>query len=231
MPDPRSRHPAAPSGIGQDPDEAFDVLDDAGFKTGVVKPRHAVHRDGDWHAALHLWIVDEEDRVLVQRRSPYKDLAPGRLDVTVGGHLRAGEPWPAALREAEEEIGRVVDVSEARHLGRFRSERVYEGAVDREFQEVLVARIPGPIRQYLLDPNEVSALYAVPLSRAILLWRDGRFVPVEGWDSQARPSHALLHEGDLIDEARASQLNELLVVAEWLEIEVPPIGFDPDFVI
>lgn len=231
MPDDSHRHPLAPSGVGQDPDEAFDVLDDEGVRTGAVKPRHAVHRDGDWHAAIHLWIVDDEDRLLVQRRSPYKDLAPGKLDVTVGGHLLAGEHWPSALREVEEEIGHALEVGDVRQLGRFRSERVFPDAIDREFQEVLVARVPGPIRQYRLEPNEVQALYAIPIERAILLWRDGRFVPVEGWDAQARPSHALLHENDLIEEARASQLNELTLVAEWLGVGAPPIGFDPDFVI
>ena len=231
MPDDPPRHPLAPSGVGQDPHEAFDLLDEEGRRTGEVKARHAVHRDGDWHAAVHLWIVDDEDRLVVQRRSRFKDLAPGKLDVTVGGHLAAGEHWPSALREAEEEIGRPVEVGDVRHLGRFRSERVYADAVDREFQEVLVARVPGPIRQYRLDPNEVEALYALPVARAILLWRDGRFAPVEGWDAQARPSHALLHEDDLIEQARASQLNEIRLVAAWIGVEVPPIGFDPDFAI
>jgi isopentenyldiphosphate isomerase len=213
------RHPAAPTRQGQDPDEPFDVLDAEGRPTGSVKARHEVHRDGDWHAAVHVWIVDEEGRLLIQRRSPYKDLAPGKLDVTVGGHLRAGERWPSALREVEEEIGRAVDMVDVRHLGTLRSERTYPGAIDREHQEILVARLDGPLTSYRLDPNEVDALYAVPIDRATALWRDGAHVAVEGWDAQARPAHALLHEGDLIPEARASQLEELRLVAAWAQGE------------
>lgn len=227
MSDDVDRHPAAPSRRGQDPDEPFDVLDAEGRPTGRVKSRREVHRDGDWHAAVHVWILDEEGRVLVQRRSPYKDLAAGGLDVTVGGHLAAGEHWPSALREAEEEIGHPLDVSEVRHLGRIRSERVYADAVDREYQEILVATLPGPLQQYRLDPNEVDALYALPVARALLLWRDGRHVATEGWDSQARPAHALLHAGDLIPEARESQLEELRLLAAWAGVEEPPIGADP----
>jgi len=157
MPDDPPRHPLAPSGVGQDPDEAFDLLDDEGRRSGEVKARHAVHRDGDWHAAVHLWIVDDEDRLVVQRRSRFKDLAPGKLDVTVGGHLAAGEHWPSALREAEEEIG-----LSARHveiLGPIDGHETvtgyavtpFVGFVDRAFE-------PRP------DPAEVAEVFEPPLA-------------------------------------------------------------------
>jgi len=213
---------------GQDLDEPFDVLDENGEPTGKRKPRREVHRDGDWHRAVHVWILGAENRVLLQRRSLLKDLAPGRLDVTVGGHLRAGEAWPSALREAEEEIGHGLDVAEVRHLGTVRSERIYDAAIDREFQEVLAARVEQPLSHYRLAGDEVDALYELPLARAILLWRDGLYAAAEGWDAQARPSHALLHEGDLIPQARDTIVEELLLVAEWAGVAVPPPGSDPD---
>lgn len=216
-----SRDPDRHAG-GVDAEERFDVLDEQGRPTGETKPRSSVHRDGDWHRAVHVWIVDAEDRVLLQRRSPAKDLAGGKIDVTVGGHLRAGEAWPHALREVEEEIGVPVDVMDVQRLGTVRSERVYEHAVDRELQEVFAMRRDAPLDDYRLDPREVDTLYAVPLARAVELWRDGRHVPVEGWDAQARPSHALLHVGDLIEEARASTLEELLRLAAWASVDVQP---------
>ena len=40
------------------PDELFDVLDAAGRPTGRAKRRADVHRDGDWHRALHCWVLD-----------------------------------------------------------------------------------------------------------------------------------------------------------------------------
>ncbi len=198
-------------------EERFDVLDEAGRPTGETKPRSAVHRDGDWHRAVHVWIVDAEDRVLLQRRSRAKDLAGGKIDVTVGGHLRAGETWPNALREVEEEIGVPVDVMDVHRLGTVVSERVYAHAVDRELQEVFAMRRDAPLDSYQLDSSEVDTLYAVPLARAVELWRDGRHVPAEGWDAQARPSHALLHVDDLIEEARGGMLDELLLLAAWAD--------------
>lgn len=209
-------------GRGEDTEERFDVVDEQGRPTGESKPRSAVHRDGDWHRAVHVWIVDADDRVLLQRRSPAKDLAGGKIDVTVGGHLRAGEAWPNALREVEEEIGVAVDVMDVDQLGTVASERTYERAVDRELQEVFAMRRDAPLDGYRLDPDEVDTLYAVPLTRAVELWRDGRHVPAEGWDAQARPSHALLHTGDLIEEARDGTLRELLLLAAWADVDVPP---------
>jgi len=206
---------------GDGSEERFDVLDEQGRPTGETKPRSAVHRDGDWHRAVHVWIVDADDRVLLQRRSPAKDLAGGKIDVTVGGHLRAGEAWPNALREVEEEIGVPVDVMDVHALGTVVSERIYPHAVDRELQEVFAMRRGAPLDGYRLDPSEVDTIYAVPLVRAVELWRDGRHVPAEGWDAQARPSHALLHTGDLIDEARGSTLDELLRLAQWAGVAVP----------
>ena len=38
-------------------EEEFDVLDAKGRPTGRAKARSAVHRDGDWHAAVHVWVL------------------------------------------------------------------------------------------------------------------------------------------------------------------------------
>src|SRR5690242_15381466 len=99
----------ADGSVAQDPAELFDVVRYDGTPTGVVKPRAAVHRDGDWHRAVHVWVTGlgpaGEPFLLAQRRSTAKDTWPGRLDATVGGHYRAGEGLAEALRETEEEIG------------------------------------------------------------------------------------------------------------------------------
>jgi isopentenyldiphosphate isomerase len=203
-------------------DERFDVLDRQGAPTGRARTRREVHADGDWHGAVHVWIVDGENRVLLQRRAPGKDLAGGRIDVSVGGHLRAGETWPEALREVEEELGVTVGPEDVAPLGSVASERLYADAIDREHQQVFALRLDRELRQYVPDPAEVDVLYLVPLARALRLWRDGAHVPAEGRDAQGRPAHALLHEGDLIQEGRAGTLEELLRLADWAGVEEPP---------
>src|SRR3954469_2867720 len=94
--------------VAQNPDELFDLYTSEGEPLGRTKARALVHRDGDWHRSVHVWVVLQSAAgpcVLFQRRSTAKDTWPGVLDVAVAGHLRAGETVDDALREAEEEIG------------------------------------------------------------------------------------------------------------------------------
>ena len=82
--------------------------------TGRVKERGRVHVDGDWHRSVQIWIAEPSSssksgggvRVLLQRRSPYKDTHPNLLDVSCAGHVNAKDDvLDTALRELEEELG------------------------------------------------------------------------------------------------------------------------------
>src|SRR3954466_4891414 len=95
--------------------ELLDVFDDRGWHVGV-KRRDAVHRDGDWHLAFHLWVV-RPDGVLLQRRASTKSSWPSFLDASAAGHLLAGEAIQDGLREAEEELGTVYVFDDLEPLG------------------------------------------------------------------------------------------------------------------
>lgn len=200
-----------------DAGEVLDLLDEHGGPTGEVKRRADVHRDGDWHRAFHLWVMHPDGYVLLQRRSRTKDLAAGKVDVSVGGHLRAGEIWLDALREAEEEIGLTLGPGDVDLLGTLRSERGYpDGSLDREFQDVYAALVGGrELPDYHLRCDEVAVLYEAPLARLIELYRDARALPVAGWDCQRRRNDALLVPEDLIAEGRVGTLESLERLAAW----------------
>ena len=58
------------------------------------------------HAATAVVVRDPLGRVHVHRRTDTKDLYPGRHDFAAGGVVAAGEdPYDAAVRELEEELG------------------------------------------------------------------------------------------------------------------------------
>jgi isopentenyldiphosphate isomerase len=197
-------------------DELLDVLNESGSATGRTKARAQVHRDGDWHRVFHLWIVRDDGTLVLQRRSRHKDLEPNKVDVTVGGHIRAGESVFDAAREVEEELGLEVGPERLSFLGTWRSERGYAGATDREFQEVFALVNDWPLESYSLDCREVYLLYEIPLKRAIELYRDSSPVPVAGFDCQLRRNDALLVEEDLIDQARAIVSEQLEALSVWL---------------
>jgi hypothetical protein len=88
--------------------------------------------------------------------------------------------------------------------------------VDREFQDVYVALVPDrALHDYHLRCDEVLVLYEAPLERLIELYRDGRALPVAGWDCQRRRNDALLVPEDLIAEGRAGTLASLERLAAW----------------
>jgi isopentenyldiphosphate isomerase len=158
--------------LAQDPAEPFDVTTADGTPTGRVKPRAEVHRDGDWHRAVHVWVAGMDARgapfLTVQRRSPAKDTWPNRFDATVGGHYRAGETLADTLREVEEEIGIVPDPRALRPLGvRVCANEAQPGIVDREIQDVFLLCDDRPLESFRPNPAELAALIRFPLETLV----------------------------------------------------------------
>lgn len=151
----------------QDPAELFDVVTCEGEPTGRTKARAEVHRDGDWHRALHVWVVgvgDEGPFLTFQRRSLAKDTWPGKLDATVGGHYRAGEGLEQTLRETEEEIGLRVTLDDLIYAGtRICVNDSEPGICDHELQDVFFFRDDRVLTELKPNPVELSALVRFPL--------------------------------------------------------------------
>jgi isopentenyldiphosphate isomerase len=156
----------------QDPGEPFDVITADGKPTGRVKSRAEVHRDGDWHRAIHVWLAGVDNRgapfLMVQRRSPHKDTWPARYDATVGGHYRAGETLAETVREVEEEIGIIPDPGDLRPLGiRVCANEAQPGIIDREIQDVFLLRDNRPLEHFRPNPAELAALIRFPLETLV----------------------------------------------------------------
>lgn len=156
----------------QDPNEPFDLYDAEGRPLGRSKARAEVHRDGDWHRSMHLWVASRPRRaVLVQRRGRHKDTWPLCLDVAVAGHYRAGEGLAEVLREAEEEVGLVVGPADVVRLGtRVRADDGARGIRDNELQDILAFVADDPLPGLRAAPDELEGLLWLPLGDAARLF-------------------------------------------------------------
>jgi isopentenyl-diphosphate delta-isomerase type 1 len=86
-------------------DEIFDIVNERDEVIGQ-RLRREVHRDGDKHRAVHIFVFNSRGEIFLQKRSMTKDTFPGTWDSSASGHLDTGEDYDAcAIRELREEIG------------------------------------------------------------------------------------------------------------------------------
>lgn len=140
-------------------EEWLDVLSSDGLATGEKKRKRLVHRDGDWHRAAHLWIVTPDSRLLLQRRAMLKENYGGYWDISVAGHVSAGETAANAIvREAVEELGIAVGEQELVRLGSVLEEcTLNEGAyIDRELHEIFAIQREVNLDALVLQSEEVQ---------------------------------------------------------------------------
>ena len=181
--------------------ERFDIYDASGRPLGVSKPRGDVHRDGDWHRALHLWVWGVEagtPYVIFQRRSMTKDTWPGALDVAVGGHFRTGETLADTLREAEEELGLAITEADIVRVGRRFHDWRSPAYHDAEINEVYALRSDLPLSGYRLHPVEVDALARIDVEPALALFT-GRSERVGGLEWPREASEPFRRDFELAD--------------------------------
>jgi len=109
-------------------EEWFPVVDPEGKITGAA-PRSICHNGKSklLHPVVHLHLLNREGKIFLQKRSPEKDIQPGKWDTSTGGHVAIGENIEEALkREVKEEIG--LSDFNPRFLGKY----VWESEIEKE---------------------------------------------------------------------------------------------------
>lgn len=155
--------------------ETFDILDCRGEKTGGTIARDEAHRTGVWHGAFHCLIIYQRDGrqyALFQKRAVQKTIAPGKFDVSVGGHYAFGEDAKTAgPREIREELGLDVRFEDLVPLGR----RVFvycftPGIKEHEFQDVFLLHQAVSPEGLALQREELDGVIEMDVEEGIALF-------------------------------------------------------------
>ena len=89
--------------------EIIEVFDSDNNSLGYGVSREEVHSKKLWHRHVSAWIMNNDGKILMQKRSLTKKKNPGIWSKT-GGHVDAGEDVDSAIkREVFEEIGLKID--------------------------------------------------------------------------------------------------------------------------
>ena len=140
-------------------EEVFDVLKEDGEYSGKIASRSECHRDGLWHKAIAVFIINSKDQVLLQKRSKNKKMWPNMWDISSGGHVLTGEfGYQAAIRETKEELGIDLDEKDIRFIGSVISNNKKADMFDKHFNEYYIVKMEVDEEKLVLQEEEVASV-------------------------------------------------------------------------
>lgn len=180
-------------------EELFSVLSEDGVTVLREEPRLKVHMEGLLHAAVHVLVWDSQGKLLLQRRSRNKRIAPLCWDLSCAEHLQPGETQAqAAVRGLKEELNLAVSESQLRLV---RAVKLFR----RDF----VYNVGNETRCY--KDNEFIAMYAVTLSDFSDLKMQEEEVEELKW----------VERDELIADMKSSQEGRSTIYTPWFLEERP----------
>eukprot|EP01026_Neomeris_dumetosa_P022468 TRINITY_DN1935_c1_g1_i1.p3 TRINITY_DN1935_c1_g1~~TRINITY_DN1935_c1_g1_i1.p3 ORF type:complete len:230 (-),score=47.41 TRINITY_DN1935_c1_g1_i1:311-1000(-) len=160
--------------------EYFDLLDENGNPTGERKERTAVHRDGDWHRAVHVWIfVRSTGELLLQKRASCKESWAGMWDISCAGHITSGfKSLLTAQRELQEELGLELPQEAFEPLFVYKQQSTDRGGafINNEFNDVYLVTLFDrlPKEAFILQDDEVEDVKYVGVEELFTMYIEGR---------------------------------------------------------
>ncbi|MGG5737686.1 MULTISPECIES: NUDIX hydrolase [Bacillus cereus group] len=151
-------------------DHNVDIFNDKYEYIGISNKRLA-HLEGLWHRVFTCIVINSDEKTMIlQSKVPnqYSFEREDYLDISVGGHYKAGERIQDGIRELKEEIGIDVDFEELIEIGiRQTSKTISADYISNEFQHLFLYDSNRQLTQYKPDNKEVKELVEVPIYQGI----------------------------------------------------------------
>ena len=128
--------------------ELWDAYDRNRNKLDVKLVRGEPVPEGMYHLVIHAIYYDSNGRILLQRRSDTKELAPGVWAFTGGSALAGEDAEAACIRETREELGFVPDMKAGKCL--------FSLVRDDNITDVYLIQTEVGINKLTLQPEEVA---------------------------------------------------------------------------
>ena len=132
--------------------ELLDVLNDKGEKTGKVLNKERIHNEGLYHREVALILINDEGKLLLQKRASSKRIEP---DVWAwhGGHVKAGEECiEAIIRETKEELGIEIPKNKINFLLELKRDKM----PNKQFTTVYYSICNLPLKKFKIQKEELS---------------------------------------------------------------------------
>lgn len=173
--------------------EEWDVYDVRRNLTGrTVRRGMDQLKPGEYHLGVDVWIINPDNKILIQKRSRQKKNFPGKWAQSAGGAVIKGEDsFQGCIRETEEELGIVPDMKKAELATSF----VRHGDT---IVDVYVIRQESLPDKFILPADEVEDIRWAGVDEIKDLLRQNQFVPtvMEGLNAVLQSNVTLPEEDD-----------------------------------
>ena len=132
--------------------EYIDIYDENNNPLEKSKEKTQAHEEMDFHRTAHIWIINENKELLLQKRSANKKSHPNCWDISGAGHIRTGEDvLDGAIRELKEELGVIAKKNDLHFIATIKSTK---NPKNKEFQYVYLLKCDNKIEDYVFEDNE-----------------------------------------------------------------------------
>jgi len=150
-----------------------------------------IHRDGDWHRSVHIWILNsEKGEVLIQKRSKQKDSYAGLWDIGCAGHISAGDSSIITVqKELSEELGVSIDEKDPalQFVFSYKSCSTTHGGkfINNEYADVYIVEKNIDTKSMILQQSEVELVKYISLQEyfTVLMEGNSSYVPCSNKES------------------------------------------------
>lgn len=204
-------------------EEQIDVVSPATGQTEATMSRAQVHAGGHWHQVFHCLVIQRNaGTIVLQRRSESSSAFPGKLDLSVTGHLIAGEKPVDGVREAEEELGVSIDANRLVKVGT-RLLALDDGDDQhRELVHLFFLADDRPLDAFSPPIEEVSGLVQVGVDDLLLILDDPEVVrPATEFTSTGGFAAVEMTREDLVDGSSSYWVSLAVAAKRFIDNESP----------
>lgn len=148
--------------------EIWDILNEKGCLTGKTAIRGiGALKPGEYHLVVHIWVVSDDGKILIQQRSQAKKLMPGEWAATGGAAISGEDSFKAASRELFEELG-IASTPETLN-------KIFRIKRRNSLLDVWTINCNTPVSKLTLQESEVASAKWVTLPELKAMIRKGEF--------------------------------------------------------
>lgn len=143
--------------------EILDIVNEHDEVIGQAE-RDEVHRTGLLCRLVYVCFYTSTREIILQKRSLTKKNDPGKLTTAASGHVGSGQNYlTAAIREAFEETGVVIDEHDLIDLGVVRANYTQGSYISNAMRGFFAYRFDGDVADLKIEEGDGAGFVAMPI--------------------------------------------------------------------